>query len=129
VFQFAPILHHILTDVSHMQLYVAELDSSGPLVGAGVLKTCEALVPLGPHIQPIGWAVSDMITHPNYRRQGIGRALLRHMEGAMVRQGGRILYLYTEVENLPAIRLYQSAGFERLADQRSYAVFCKVTRN
>lgn len=129
---FVAVMHQALTGVSGMWIYTA-WDERGPgalwdgdLLGAGMLKTSEAVVPIGQEVTPIGWAVSDMVTHPDYRRRGVARALLRRMEGDAYRNGGRVLYLYTDVGNSGAIELYRRTGFERLADQSRQAVFVKL---
>lgn len=129
---FAPVMHQALTGVAGMWIYTAWLENGpgalwdGELVGAGLLKTSEAVMPIGPEVNPIAWAVSDMITHPKRRRSGVARALLKRMEGDAYRNGGRVLYLYTEVDNRGAIELYRRTGFERLADQSRQAVFVKL---
>ena len=139
---FAEVMHQALTGVAGMWIYTAWLDdtvdvfgatpadrSSTPvrnLVGAGILKTSEAVMPIGPEVKPLAWAISDMITHPQYRRQGIGRALLRRMEGDAYRNGGRILYLYTGENNAPAIHLYRNARYQQLETQSQQAVFVRL---
>lgn len=129
---FVEVMHQALTGVSGMWIYTAWLECGpgalwdGELVGAGLLKTSEAVMPIGQEVNPIGWAVSDMITHPKYRRHGVARALLKRMEGDAYRNGGRVLYLYTDVANTGAIELYRRTGFERMADQSKQAVFVRL---
>lgn len=127
---FAQTLHYILTGVSGAHLFVAFVDDvpAGTIVGAGVVKTAEAVAPIGQGINPLAYAVSDMVVTASHRRRGVGLAVLRAIEGFVARNGGRIVYLYTEASNVPAIALYERAGFERLADQRDNAVFAKLTR-
>ena len=48
------------------------------------------------------------------------------MEEVATRNGGRILYLYTENDNTPAMRLYEKAGYQRLRDQKDKAVYAKL---
>ena len=129
-FPIGPVLHQVLTNNGFMHMFVAidDVMGHGTVVGAGILKTPEAAVPIGEGINPLAWVVSDMVTHPNCRRRGIARTLLRAMEGVAERNGGRIIYLYTEETNEPAMSLYERAGFERLRNQGSQAVYAKLIR-
>lgn len=124
IFPIAPVLHQVLTGVAGMWMYVARQQND--IVGAGILKSAEAIIPVGPDVKPLAYAVSDMVTHPNHRGKGIGRALLAHMEAIAHRNGGRVLYLYTDGLNTAAIRLYSRAGWTRLQDQSNQAVFVRL---
>lgn len=124
VYPIGPVLHQALTGVAGMWMYVARLGRD--VVGAGMLKSAEAVIPVGPDVKPIAYAISDMVTHPRYRRQGVARALLRHMESVAYRNGARVLYLYTSVSNHPAIGLYEMGGWERLEDQSQQAIFVRL---
>jgi ribosomal protein S18 acetylase RimI-like enzyme len=128
VHPIAPVIHEALTGSGVTHLFIVVDDEDGSVVGAGTLKTPEAAVPIGANATPIVWAIADMITHPSMRRQGIAESLLRNMESVASRNGGRILYLYTENDNEPAKRLYEKAGFDRLRDQGSQAVFAKLIK-
>jgi ribosomal protein S18 acetylase RimI-like enzyme len=125
VFPIAPVLHGVLTGSMGMWMYLVRSDA-GELMGAGILKSPEAVIPIGPDIRPIAWVVSDMVTAQQFRRRGVARLLLRHMEGIAYRNGGRVLYLYTETGNHGAIALYQRGRFIRLDDQAKSAVFVKL---
>lgn len=124
VYPIAPVLHQVLTGVAGMWMYVAR--DQHDVVGAGILKSSEAVIPVGPEVKPLAYAVSDMVTHPNHRRKGVGVSLLRHMETVAYRNGGRILYLYTGTLNEPAVKLYDAAGWTRLEDQSHQAVFVRL---
>lgn len=126
---FAPVLHQVLTGVAGMWMYLAlsESDDETPnLVGAGMLKSPEAVIPIGQDVKPLAWAISDMVTDTRFRRKGVGRALLRYMEGIAYSNGGRILYLYTDEKNEPACQLYRGCRFTRLKSQSGQAVFAKL---
>lgn len=124
-FPIAPILHQALTGVAGMTFHLAWLDEKR-LAGAGILKSSEAVMPVGPDVRPIAWAVSDMVTHPTFRRHGIGRAILKSMESTALRNGGRVIYLYADAENRPAIALYSSVGYQRMKNQSGQAIFVKL---
>ena len=57
-----------------------------------------------------GW-IEQMGTHPDYRRQGVGRALLRAGLHALRRHGAADVYLETGDENHAAQALYSAEGF------------------
>src|SRR5512141_1374816 len=64
--------------------------------------------------------IANVATHPDYRRQGIGRALT---EGAMKharRKGARELWLHVRDDNPTAIRIYEDLGFVERARRTTY---------
>ena len=64
--------------------------------------------------------VLTIVVAPRARRRGVGAQLLR---AAMSRlYGERIAALFLEVDasNMPALRLYESLGFRRVGERRSY---------
>jgi putative acetyltransferase len=63
--------------------------------------------------------VKSMFVAPAARRRGVGRAILAAIEAA-VRGRVSALRLETGVKQLPAIRLYEAAGFLRRAPFGSY---------
>lgn len=125
----APVLHQALTGNSLMSVYVCMNDQhrdEASFVGAGILLSPEIVVPLGTDVTPLAWVISDMVTHPDYRRQGIATLILKHMEGVVTRNGGRITYLYTDDANEAAKCVYEKAGFLRLKNQKDKAVYVRV---
>lgn len=63
--------------------------------------------------------LKSMFVAPDARGRGIGRAILGRIEGA-VRGRVNALRLETGVKQLPAIRLYEAAGFVRRGPFGSY---------
>lgn len=61
-----------------------------------------------------GWLIGNVAVHPDWRRRGIGRALMEAAVGLMQERGGRWAGLMVEHNNLPALRLYEKMGFHRL---------------
>jgi ribosomal-protein-alanine N-acetyltransferase len=55
--------------------------------------------------------IHNLAVHPDYRRQGIGRALLREVIDEARRQGLSRVTLEVRKSNEAAQRLYQSLGF------------------
>ena len=61
--------------------------------------------------------LSNLAIRADYRRQGIGRELLRSCEAAVGEQGLEDLYLHVLKDNYPARQLYDGAGYRlRQAD-------------
>lgn len=57
---------------------------------------------------------------PAWRRQGLGRLLLRHAMNAARLQHVRVLFLEVRPSNRAAIELYEKAGFEAFALRKGY---------
>ena len=74
----------------------------------------------------LAWSVADelqlldMASHPDHRRKGHARALLSELLGYAQREHKRLLLLEVRQSNEPAIRLYQSVGFETTDLRRGY---------
>jgi GNAT superfamily N-acetyltransferase len=59
--------------------------------------------------------LEDMVVHPDWRGQGIGRRLLNHALTEAGVAGCARITLLTDGDNSQAMRFYRSAGFERSA--------------
>ena len=57
---------------------------------------------------------------PAHRRRGIGRALLQEALQKLSVAGTRRIFLEVRESNLPALELYYSLGFNRLARRKDY---------
>lgn len=55
-----------------------------------------------------------------WQNQGIGRGFLKHMVEVARLAGCQIVYLEVRPSNLPARRLYKSAGFQQIAIRPEY---------
>lgn len=83
-------------------LYAALVD--GRIVGSVQLHVCTK--PNGSHRAEI----AKLMTHPGYRRHGIGRLLMRKAEEKAAELGRSLLVLDTR-EGDPSNRLYSSIGY------------------
>jgi ribosomal-protein-alanine N-acetyltransferase len=54
--------------------------------------------------------IATLAVHPAYRRRGVARRLLSECEAQL---GAPVIRLTVRVDNLPAIALYESAGYQR----------------
>lgn len=74
----------------------------------------------------VAWRAADethivnFAVHPNLRRQGIGKALVRHVFAEARRSKAPRVTLEVRVSNRPAIRLYESMGFRIAAIRKGY---------
>ena len=64
--------------------------------------------------------VMNIAVHPDYRRQGIGEALLETLADALREKGSRGLTLEARVSNTPAVSLYEKAGFRQVGLRKNY---------
>lgn len=62
-------------------------------------------------------SIVEVAVHPDYRRQGIARELI----GSAIKDNSlKEIYLEVRESNIPAIRLYESLGFERVGVRKGY---------
>lgn len=62
----------------------------------------------------------DLFVYPEYRRQGVGQALLDHLFAKARQAGCKRVYLEVRVGNDAAIRLYARNGFEEYGRRPGY---------
>jgi GNAT superfamily N-acetyltransferase len=83
-------------------------------VSEGQCIACCALVARGAN----EFEVAKMAVAPDHRGNGVGRKLLEAVIAAARASGTRRLYLETNRVLAPAIRLYQSIGFQHIPPSR-----------
>ena len=64
--------------------------------------------------------VATIATHPDYRRQGIGRRLLAHALRHLIRDGARSSFLEVRESNIAAQEMYRKFGYEVTGRRRRY---------
>lgn len=62
----------------------------------------------------------NLCVRPESRRQGLGRALLRHLLEQAIRDGVRTVLLEVRPSNAAAIALYAESGFAAIGRRRGY---------
>ena len=96
-----------LTDNPASRCWVADLD--GKIVGMIVVW----LIIEEAH-------VATVATHPDYRRQGIGKRLLAYALRHMIPDGARSSFLEVRESNLAAQEMYRKFGYEVTGRRRRY---------
>ena len=64
--------------------------------------------------------ITNIATHPDSRRCGMGAAVLEHLIEAAKARGCEQLSLEARVSNLPAIALYERYGFLKMGLRRGF---------
>lgn len=64
--------------------------------------------------------ILTLAVEPAARRRGLARALVESAAGAARMAGADVMFLEVSAENLPAIALYEGAGFARVGLRRGY---------
>ncbi len=64
--------------------------------------------------------ITNIATHPDHRRCGMGAAILEHLIAEARTRGCEQLSLEARVSNLPAIALYERYGFLKMGVRRGF---------
>lgn len=64
--------------------------------------------------------INNIATHPNYRRQGLGKALLCALMDFCIEAEFEFITLEVRESNIPAISLYSSFGFKEEGRRKNY---------
>jgi ribosomal-protein-alanine N-acetyltransferase len=64
--------------------------------------------------------VATIATHPDYRRQGIGRRLLAYALRHLMQDGARSSFLEVRESNIAAQEMYRKFGYEATGRRRRY---------
>ncbi len=109
-------LEMILADPSRARIYVAR--EANKVVAMAALHYSTSTAEGG----KVAW-FEDCIVRPEYRRQGIGKALLEHVIAQARTEGAQRVMLLTDGDNERAQALYRKAGF---ADSSMLAMRLKL---
>lgn len=66
------------------------------------------------------WIIGNVATQPAYRNRGIGRAVVEACIQYAALRGARYIALQADVNNKPALHLYEKLGFQRLGEVTHY---------
>lgn len=62
----------------------------------------------------------NIAVHPDYRKQGIGTALIVGLIGALELRGSHSLMLEVRASNISAISVYEKLGFSEVGRRKNY---------
>ena len=86
-----------------------------------VLATRDRIVAHGVLSAAVGEAhVLTLCVHPDFRRAGYGRRMLRHLLDKAARNDARECFLEVRPSNSEARQLYMSMGFTQVGERRGY---------
>lgn len=80
-------------------------EQNGTMVGFAIVEWAQ-------QISGVVAYIATLEVLPAHRGHGIGAELLRRLEGSANAERAIALWLHVDMENLPAIALYQSQGFQ-----------------
>lgn len=75
---------------------------------------------IGLWFAPDEWQITNVATHPDFRRRGVARALLKATKEAALASGILELSLEVRASNEGAVRLYEQQGFYRAGVRRGF---------
>lgn len=100
-----------LVNAQNSATWIAEEGSV--MAGFGIVEWTPSIRGLSAYIQTIEVQVE-------YRGHGIGRELLRRIEGSPRAAGASTLWLHVDATNATAIRLYESHEFVEVGEEKNY---------
>jgi GNAT superfamily N-acetyltransferase len=95
---------HIAARSEFERAFLAEID--GRVVGMACLRLLPCLCDPAPYAE-----LTELFVDPAARRLGVGRALIRHIEGVARADGARELALITAWRNTGAHAFYHAIGY------------------
>ncbi len=89
---------------------ILEMIPSAPLFGSRQIAGQSVTCGLGVMHNDL-FGLFDIVTHPDYRNQGLGREFVSEMLHWGKARGARVAYLQVMESNAPALHLYEKLGF------------------
>ena len=91
-------------------IFVASIEKPGENLPVGFTQ----LYPKYSSVRAIkNWILNDLFVEANYRKQGIGEALIKTAMEFAQNNGSKFVELSTAVDNFTAQGLYESIGFKK----------------
>ena len=103
-------------------IFLALEDETGDALGFTQLYPSFSSVSMAPL-----WILNDLFVAKAARGRGAGAALLKRAAEFGASTGAVRLELQTEIDNTPAQRLYEKAGWTRQTDAYHYSLSTKLT--
>ena len=64
--------------------------------------------------------IANVATHPDFRKQGIGRKMLTALQDMAKKENMAVITLEVRQSNTPAIMLYEKCGYEQVGRRKNY---------
>jgi len=97
---------------THERTLIFLIEVAGVVAGKAELMVPPEHDPMSSYYEPAGY-VKRVVVHPDFRKQGLARTMMLHIiDFARSELHLMTIDLHVWEENLPAIRLYESLGFE-----------------
>jgi ribosomal-protein-alanine N-acetyltransferase len=64
--------------------------------------------------------INNIAVHPDFRGQGIGETIMKHVLGRVRREGASFVSLEVRASNVAALTLYRKLGFDLLGVRKGY---------
>ena len=85
------------------------------VVGVITVELCDVDINGKKENHPV---ISNLIVSKKMRRKGIAKSLTRRAEKTAKSSGYKEIYLFVNVENIPAIRLYKACRYKSIGDEK-----------
>ena len=97
-----------------------EILLSGDNFGVVAVKDGQIAAYVGVISAPPEADITKVATHPDFRRRGLGEAVISALKAEAAERGIETLFLEVRRSNEPARRLYEKLGFEVIGERRGY---------
>lgn len=67
-----------------------------------------------------GLLIEALETHPQYRKMGYGKTLIRSVQKALAQKRSPVLYSHIGKRNTASLRTHLACGFQRISEQAVY---------
>ena len=101
-------------------MFVMTPSDSDRVIGTMVLRSKYDF-----HDRKIAWRLHAMFVLPEFRRQGLGEALLAHATSELVTRSADRVTLKVDSDNAPAVSLYRKFGFLLVSKVGGQSIYIK----
>lgn len=97
-------------------------------IGSGTLHPFDESTTSGFYVREDGeqqYTVMGLSVHPDYRRKGYAKEIIRQMENKCIEKGVDKLYILVSKHNVSAINLYKSMGYKETPTDKNFITLVK----